>query len=492
MIRGFLAFFLFIAPAFSQNEQTQLDSSPAVFSVLAAINVAGYDAELDSPANSPVRQAVRAAILAEKPPVLADLKSYFAAHRQRDWTADLSQYISFALSVEGPPDFRYRYKQDELPPDVVPLDGFQRLLVDFYKQAKLDQLWRKYQPAYEEAIARYHLPAMDALMRVNAYLRSSTSPALGSRFQVYVDLLGAPNQIQTRSYKNDYFIVVTPSAEPQADDIRHGYLHFQLDPLALRYAAELNKKKALLDFAQPAPLLGPQFKSDFLLLAGESLIKAVESRLAPAASRQAMVDEAFREGFIVTPAFAEALPAYEKQEQSLRFFYPELVNAIDLRREDERLRNVQFATAAPVRKAKPVAVERKAEPSGAAKTLDEAERAYAARDLENAKAAYSEVLKQSGSGPFQAAAYYGLARIAALQRDPEGAQKLFEKTLESSPEPQVQAWAHVYLGRLADAAGDRQQATTHYRAALDTAGATAAAREAAQKGLQQAFQKTQP
>jgi hypothetical protein len=61
--------------------------------------------------------------------------------------------------------------------------------------------------------------------------------------------------------------------------------------------------------------------------------------------------------------------------------------------------------------------------------------------------------------------------------------------LESSPEPQVRAWAEVYLGRLSDAAGERAEAVKHYRQALAVEGSSQPARDAAQKGLQQSFQK---
>ncbi len=494
MTRGLLSVLLLasgslLAAPQAPLEQGQLDASQTLFTVMAAINAAGYDAELDSPSNSPVRDMVRKAIAANPPACLADLKTFVATHRQKDPTAELSQYISFALSVDEPPAFQYRYRLNELPPDVAALDGFQKLLAAFYKEAAIDQLWRKVQPAYEDAIARYHGPAMNALLQVNAYVRSSTSAAMGSRFQIYVDLLGAPNQIQTRSYKNDYFIVVTASPEVQGDDIRHGYLHHIIDALAVRYSVELEKKKALLDYAQPAPLLAPYYKSDFLLLATECLIKAVESRLAPSAKRQGLVDEAFREGFILTPAFAEALPAYEKQEQSLRFFFPELVNAIDLKREDQRLEKVEFATRRAERTVKVVPAEQPVALTGPQKTLEEAEQFYAGRDLDKAKATYLKLLKETDQKPLHARAYYGLARIATLQRDPELAEQLFQKTLDSTPDPQTAAWAHVYLGRLADAAGDRELATRRYQAALDVQGGSDAARSAAQKGLSAAFDR---
>jgi tetratricopeptide (TPR) repeat protein len=492
LIRSFLSVFVLAGCLSLRAAQApigveQLDGSQALFAVMAAVNAAGYDADLDSPFNSPVRAMVRREVAAKNPACLADLRTFVATHRQKDATAELSQYISFGLSVGPPPGFEFRYHANELPPDVVALDGFQDLLRKFYREADVEELWRKAQPAFEEMIARYQRPAMAALLQTNAYLRASTSPTLGSSFQIYVCLLGAPLQIQTRSYKDDYFVVVTPSPDPQAEDIRHAYLHFMVDPMAVRYSVELNTKKALLDYAQPAPLLEPYYKSDFLLLATESLIKAIENRLAPAAKRQAMTDQAFREGYILTPAFAEALPAYEKQEQSLRFYYPELVKAIDLRREDQRLLNVQWATERPARRVVEPPKVKPPELTGARKTLEEAERSYLARDLEKAKSAYLRAVKETDEKPLHARAYYGLARIAALQRDPELAEELFQKTLESAPEADVRTWTLVYLGRLADASGRRDEATAHYQAALQVVGGTEGARAAAQKGLERAF-----
>jgi tetratricopeptide (TPR) repeat protein len=189
------------------------------------------------------------------------------------------------------------------------------------------------------------------------------------------------------------------------------------------------------------------------------------------------------------PAFAEALPAYEKQEQSLRFYYPELVKAIDLNREDQRLAAVEFVAERAARMARTAPVEKPVELTGARKTLEEAERHYRDRDFDEAKAAYLRVLKETEERALHAKAYYGLARIAANQRDPQLAEDLFEKTIESAPDAEVRAWSEVYLGRLADAAGEREQATRHYQAALDVQGGSEAARNAAQQGLREAFNR---
>ncbi|MBV8841837.1 MAG: tetratricopeptide repeat protein, partial [Bryobacterales bacterium] len=129
--------------------------------------------------------------------------------------------------------------------------------------------------------------------------------------------------------------------------------------------------------------------------------------------------------------------------------------------------------------------------SGAAKTLAEAEKAYTDRDLERAKATYLRVLKESDQNPVHAKAYYGLARIAVLQRDPETGDRFFRKVLELDPDASTKAWSLLYLGRLADSQKDREEAQEFYRQALAVPGAPDSVREAAEKGLQEAFTNKQ-
>jgi len=471
-------------------EQGQLDASLSLFTVLAAINAAGYDAELDSPSNSPVRAAVRNELAKRNVPSLGELTRFVRDHRKENPVEELSQYISFGLLVDGPPKFNYRLKQNELPPDVLALAGLEGLLARFYKEADIESLWRKAQPEYEAMIARYHLPVTQAVLQVSGYLRAQTSGLENFRFQIYVDLLGAPNQIQTRSYGREYFVVVTPSAEPQVNDIRHAYLHYMLDPLATRYSEEILKRKALGDYALGAPYLEEFYKEDFLLLAGECMIKAVESRLATGAQRkQALADEALSQGFILTPHFAEQLAIYEKQEQSLRLYYPNLISSIDLRKEEARLEKLEFASERVVRRAKPAPAPPKPEATGAERTFQQAEELYASKEYDRARQAYLRLIQETQDRPLRAKAYYGLARIAALQKEPELAEQLFQQTLSSSPDDVTAAWAHVYLGRLSDLAGEKEQAAEHYKSALAISGASAAARQAAENGLRQGFKK---
>jgi tetratricopeptide (TPR) repeat protein len=480
-----------VSPALAQQQtqEGELDGSQTLFTVLAAINAAGYDANLDSNANSPLRKQVREAIAQKNLNSVEALKKFFAGHRQEDPEAELNQYISFALSLQGPPDFQFWMPAQEVPPDVHKLDGLNELIANFYREAGIEDLWKQSQPALDGVLRAYHGGVVEALLESNAYLRNPTSGARGSRFQVYVDLLGPPNQVQTRSYKNNYYVVVTPSPEPQIEQIRHAYLHYLLDPLSLRFFEQWGRDRGLADYAQSAPALDDAYKDDFMLLATECVIKAVESRMARGAKKQELVNEALSQGFVITPALAEGLAVYEKQEESLRNYFPDLLGQIDLEREDRRLQKVEFAKAATVHKAKAALPPPAPVLSASAKSLAEAEELYVKRNLTAARAGYLQALEQPGEDPVHARAYYGLARIAALDRDPELAEKLFQKTLEMSPEDEIKAWAYLYLGRLSDAAGERQQAEKHYRAALAVRGAPEQVKAAAEKGLTQPFQR---
>jgi tetratricopeptide (TPR) repeat protein len=475
-------------PALSQapKADNQLDSNEALFTVLAAINAAGYDAEIDSPSNNPERKYVRDYLATQKLDCLFDLKRFVRDHKQKDPAADLSQYISYALAVNGPPMFEPHYLNNMMPPDAAQLEGFAPLLAAFYRQGNIEELWKRAQPAFDNVIEQYHEPVSRAVLLANAYARNPTSGFLGHHFQVYFDLLGAPNQVQTRSYADDSFVVVTPSKEPRINDIRHAYLHYLIDPLGLKFSKQLMEKAPLGDYALASPLLADHFKKDFVLLATECFIKAMESRMD---KKPEEALQAAREGFILAPAFAEILAdVYEKQDVVLRLCFPDLVGQLNFKREEKRFDNFQFSSEAAgrtvhVTAAKPLAL------AGVDLTLDQAEISYEKRDLAHAKDLYLKVMTETAVKTMHAKAYYGLARIAILQRDPEVGDRLFRKVLELEPDAHTKSWSLLYLARLADSQGDREQAQEHYKAALAVEGAPESVRKAAEKGLKEAFDK---
>ena len=468
----------------ADSGENGFSTSITLFSTLAAINAAGYDAGMDSPLNEryKVRQQVRDALAKEKIGCLSELKVFYREHKKASDTADLSQYISFALIAGGPPSFEV--PTGMAPADVEPLRGFSELLARFYKEANLEDLWNRSQPAYTAAIAEYQDAVIASLFEANGYLRNP-SGYLGRRFQIYLDLLAAPNQIQVRNYRDDFFIVVTPTTAPVVDEIRDAYLAYLLDPLTFKYSEIIKDKKPLQRYAEEAPALDLAYKDDFSLLVTKCLIEAIHSRLMHATPerRQEFVDTAMREGFILTRAFADLLPAYEKQQDAFRLYYPDLISAIDVKKEQKRLKSVQFVESVPPRVVAPP-VQVHVDPSE--QTLQAAEGLYEQKDLEGAQKLFRKALEQTNVKTMQGRAYFGLALIDLQEKHWDEALDLFQRTIDANPNSAIGAWSHYYLGQLQLKAGDADKAAAEFKLTVRTEGASAKAREAAEKALQSA------
>ena len=501
MIRCFLAIFLLLIPALDgrtsqpasqsaaprdgetgQSWENGFSVSPNMFAVLTAINMAGYDAGIESPLNQQfeVRSEVRAALAKQNIPCLAELKDFYQQHKKPSSAANLGQYLSFALIAGEAPEFTL--PKSEVPPDVEPLRNFSPLLARFYKQANLADLWKRAQPAYTAAIAQYQDAVISSLFEANGYLRNP-SGYLGRRFQIFLDLMGEPNQVQVRSYRDDYFIVITPTSTPVIDEIRDAYLAYVLDPLSFKYTTAVKEKKPLAKYAQDAPALDLAYKDDFSLLVTKCLIKAIDSRLLHEGPEQraAFVNQAMREGFILTAAFSELLPLYEKQPDAFRLYYPELLAAVDVRREEKRLKKVEFVQSLPPRIVVPPA---KMEIDPAEQSLEAAEELLDQHDIENAQKLFKKALEQTSSKPAQSRAYYGLGLISLQEKRWDEALNLFQHTVDANPSSTVAAWSHYYLGQLQLKAGAPEKAASQFKSALATEGISAKAREAAEKALQ--------
>jgi predicted negative regulator of RcsB-dependent stress response len=459
----------------------QFSVSETLFSTLAAINAAGYDAGMDSPLNEryKVRTQIREALGGRKIGCLTELKAFYQEHKKASDTANLSQYISFALVADDAPGFAL--PNDAVPPDVEPLRGFSELLARFYKEANLEDLWNRSQAAYAAAMSEYQDPVINTLFEANGYLRNP-SGYLGRRFQIYLDLLAAPDQIQVRSYRDDYYVVITPTSTPVVDEVRDAYLAYLLDPLSFKYGEVIKEKKPLQKFAEEAPALDLAYKDDFALLVTKCLIKAIDSRLmhGGAEKREVFVNEAMREGFILTAAFSELLPVYEKQQEAFRLYYPDLVAAVDVHKEEKRLKRVEFVQSVPPRVIAPPA---KMQIEPAEESLASAEGLYEQHDLQNARKIFRKALEQTSDKKLQGRADYGLALIDLQEKRWDEALDLFQRTVDANPNSVLTAWSHYYLGELQLKAGDAEKATAQFKLALATEGATAKLHEAAEKAL---------
>lgn len=466
-----------------------LETSETLFTVLTSINVCGYDQELET--SDPLRRQIRAEVAktVESAPAakeaMAPLCGFYRQHQAPDSSRDLSQYVSLALYLDEPPTLALKAKEAELPPDAAAVAGIVPFLEAFYEKAGLHVIWERHRERYTQLTEIYHEPLAKMTFETEIYLKIPSAGYLGRQFTVFLDAMGAPGQTNARNYAADYYVVFSPSSGTslKLQQIRHTYLHYLLDPLAMKNGGSFKRLEPLLQDLSGSPL-DDAFKTNISLLVTECLVRAIELRTLPAKTpeteRNQRLDEDDKAGYVLTRYFYEALAKFEKDPAGLRSAYPGMLDAIEVGKERKRASEIQFASVAPPE------LLHLARPHNEHLLLN-AERSLAAGDPETAQKLAQQALDEQVDDPGRA--LFVLAQIATVNRDMEGARSYFQQALQTAREPKVVAWSHIYLGRIFDLKEDRFAAIEEYRAALNVAGTTLPeVKLAAQKGLDQPYE----
>lgn len=475
------------------NNPISLDTNETLFAVLTAMNACGYDVDLN--VSDAQRLNIRAEVQRntrnsdEAQAAVATMCEWYQAHRGRDAAHDLSQYVSLALYLQGPPHFLPKVKEDDLPPDAVPIAAFGAQLEKFYDKAQLHNIWERHRADYAALVERYHIPLAKMVFDNDIYLRMQSGGYLGRTFTIYLDFMGDPNEANARNYGADYYVVLFPSPDPNSpaplkmDEIRHAYLHYLLDPLADKHFSAIKRIDPLLQSVKRAPL-EETFKTDMSLLVTECLVRAIEIRTmgnkqTPEALRAQAVDDAVKRGYILTHYFYDALVKFEKDQPGLRTAYLDILEGIDVKAEQKAASEIQYADVTAPELVQLSRLEDRRMLSTAQKRL-EAGDAKGAEEL-----AQRALEKKIGD---QGRALFILAQVAVANKNRESALENFQKAIQATKDPKVLGWSHVYLGRILDMKEDRQAAMSEYRAALTTGADLPEVKAAAERGLQQAYE----
>lgn len=470
-----------------------LDTSETLFAVLAAMNACGYDVDLNI--SDAQRLNVRAEVQKnlqgsdEAMAAMTGMCEWYQAHQGRDVVHTLSQYVSLALYLQGPPQFLPRVKEYEMPPDASPIGGFGAQLEKFYDKAGLHGIWLKHRANYAAMLDRYHKPLAKMIFDTDIYLKLQTGGYLGRTFTVFLDFMGDPNQVNARNYGRDYYVVVFPSPDLTANDtlkmqqIRHTYLHYLLDPMADKHPAAIKRLDPLLQSVKRAPL-EESFKTDISLMVTECLVRAIEIRTlgtkqTAEAMRDQAVDESMKQGYILTRHFYNALVAFEKDPAGLREAYGDMLDSIDVGKEQKAVAGIQFVNSASPELVQLSKLEDR-------RMLYDAEQRLRAGDLKGAQQLAQQALDRKIGD--EGRAMFILAQVAVANKNMEGARENFKKAIETAKDQKVVAWSHVYLGRICDLKEERDAAMVEYRAALTTGGDLPEIKAAAERGLQQAYE----
>jgi len=417
---------------------------------------------------------------------------FWSDHQLSNKEDDITPYLSLALELGPPPQFSTVLPEADVAPDAARVLGILPLLQKFYQAAGLHALWQKYQGQYQGMVTQYHDPVSNVLEGTDSYLKLPFSNYPGQRFVIFLEPMLSPAQVDARNYGSNYFMIISPDRESHIrfPEIRHTYLHFVLDPMALTHAGALKQMEPLLEDLHAAPMATP-FKNDISLMVNECLIRAIEVRTAIPKSnesaRSASVKRSVEEGFVLTHSFYDELGDFEKESTGMKNAYGDLLHGIALDKERKRARAVTFRSDA----ATEVVTALQAPEEDHLLTM--AEQRLASGDREGAQKIASQVLLHNHGGDQPGHAAFILARIASLSGKMEEARTSFEAATQSVHDARMLAWSHIYLGRIYDIQENRGLAVEHYQAALAAGDPSADTRAAAEKGLSAPYEpRTQP
>jgi len=489
-----------------------LQNSEALFYIAAALNACGYDLGLaaSDPVRQQVREEVNQALQASSDARDAHEKicTFIAQHRLSDTGADLAQYISLALFISPPPDLAPSAQGADMPPDASGVENILPLLRRFAQLVDVHVIWLHVRPQYDKELVQLHESLTKMVDDTGIYLKTPGGANNGRRFLVVVEPLLDPAQTNARVYGAEYVVVASPvNGTIHMREVRHAYLHYQIEPLLYARATALDRLLPFLKTVHDAPL-DYTYRSDVVALTIECMIRAIEARTmdtgvtiykipadvrrsdleaathqhnasveAAEAVRRHLVQEDMADGYVLTDYFYSAFAAFERAPQSFKESIGEMVYGMDVSAELSRAKHTTFNQQS----SSDVVHRSPREPRG----LDLAEMKLMKGDTDGAGAlAQQSVEDKSGD---LARANFILARVAIMHRDVPVAQHDFEETLRLSKDPRMLAWSHIYLGRIYDIQDQRDQAVNEYRAALTVRDGEQDTRLAAEKGLKQPY-----
>ena len=508
-----------------------LEYSEPLFEMASALNVCGYDSDLQNsaPVRTEVRRELNEALAAsEEARGSRDaLCSYLTQHQLSDPALSVGQYVSLALYLSPPPGLTPNVDETELPPQATQVVNVLPFLRSFAEATQLHLIWVRHRPEYEALAARVHAPMETMILNTNIYLHQPVSSYDGRRFLVLLEPMLSPALTNARIYGTDYIIVTSPNGtatgDPvRMDEIRHIYLQYVVEPMVYSRGSAMERIQPLLRGVSDAPI-DFAYKSDVEALITECLVKAIEAHLykiaepAPkrpgsgkdraemenyevaktlydretVAAQGVIVEKDDRAGWVLTSYFYHGLAEMGSKGDGLRDEIAPMIYGMDVdgeRRRAERIAFVKDSGSDPLG----VRVVPKPRTSG---PIDSAESDLMKGDVAGAAELADKVMADPAGD--HGRAQYVLARIDLMQGQPDKAMEGFNSTLKLSQDPRTVAWSHIYMGRLYDnmSPPDRPKALAEYEAALASRDARPDTKLAAENGIKKPFalpQRAQP
>jgi hypothetical protein len=303
-------------------EPVQLVADERLFTLMAALNAAGYDEENNEQGMHPVRQAVRAALAGQDLSSLDRLRPRLRLCR----LIHASQCVHWLLQRGGPPDFDRQAEGWWLDVPGFLFLGLDAALRDFYLEADIAGLWQAHKPAYQAEIGRYQELLAPSLQLTLDYLRVSAPTT--SKVVMLPNLLDSYWRGYGPAVGDTSYIVSGPAETPNIGLLQHEFMHPIINPLVDANLEAVAPGQARRLFAQLRGQVADGYQNWQAIL-HESVIRAVEVRLVEPGGREWLLAREEAQGFWLVRPLAQQLEDYEQGDTSLPEYMPTLLGALN-------------------------------------------------------------------------------------------------------------------------------------------------------------------
>ena len=387
----------FIPPS-DVNVRIEPDARTLV--VMAAINLAGFDYEVQGQPLSPARAELRRDLANLNPAIKQELTEFYRSHRRAgvDEAADAQRYAALSLLMTPPPAFSIYARDDDndgkpdnIPEDLQPLikDGFVKLVSRFYTTSGIRDLLPKYLKVGQTYSDLYRRPVGEMIYKTLEYFHTKpetivkmrplvveTKPTDGSAKretqrmisrtrtrQVFVipdplasldtsvirdDLLNQKEDILSRRVGDDYTLIIGPSTTPNRGAIRSALIRFVVDPMVERHLkTSLEFKDQILQLMAAVPTASKYLGPSVYLILRQSLASAAETRMRRIQAAEtggvyteddAVYDlaQSYLRGAVLVFHFYESLKGFEQVGINIEDFFDQMLATTKFDREAKR------------------------------------------------------------------------------------------------------------------------------------------------------------
>jgi len=333
-----LLFLLLLFRCSSENNSIyQFDANENLFTAYAFMNAAGYDHDWSE--MSPIRVEIRDYLDNN---LSGDFKKIASDFFVQHGSGGFSAYGTYALLLSEAPEFRITDDSSQYKQLLIDYKGLDDLYRNFYQEAGIQKLWKRYRIVIQEINDEYKPFADVALSDIIQYCKLDKDYFLKRAATIYFSICPQMSHFTafTTEINGNLYIINGPTdSKPGTGAFYHEALHHVINPLTEKYIDLVNQYKELLEVSSQQRFVG---YDDWESNVDDSFCRTMSMVLNGIHSGnsgeeiKSWVQNEYKLGFILCMHIFEILPDYENSGKTFEEFYPTFFSTINIDKEKKR------------------------------------------------------------------------------------------------------------------------------------------------------------